>query len=390
MGLLRNFWQRRRKAEKEAGREETEVIYNRQHVNFHNQEERKRYLTDCLEQIREASKEMELLAGEYSLITGYLTDADEIDMLPAAQKQLLEEVAGQLSGLESRKKAYQNRKGGIPDEVFARMERLEEEIPEGCRKIKETEEYRKLVKKDLHRLDGEQHAYQYRREELENRVLNMRGMAVTCLISVLVCMMMLFILQFGFEMETKIGYVLTAGVAAVLIVWLYMQYTGGEKELHKVNHDLNKIIQLQNKVKIRYVNNANLLNYLYLKYGVESAAELESWWSRYQKEKEEREQFRQASTDLDDYRRELVRLLTRFRIKEPERWIHQTQAILDSREMVEIRHELIQQRQSLRNQLDYNQEIADAAKQEVKKIAAMYPVYAPEILQMVDNYEKKQ
>ena len=71
-----------------------------------------------------------------------------------------------------------------------------------------------------------------------------------------------------------------------------------------------------------------------------------------------------------------------------ERWISQTAALLDKREMVEIRHELIQRRQVLRKQMDYNQEVAESARNEVKDIAATYPKYAQEILAMVERYDR--
>ena len=74
-------------------------------------------------------------------------------------------------------------------------------------------------------------------------------------------------------------------------------------------------------------------------------------------------------------------------------WLHQTRAILDKKEMVEIRHNLIIRRQSLRRRMDYNKEvIAGKAQAEIKDLAEKYPRYAKEILNIVDQYadsEKK-
>ena len=140
---------------------------------------------------------------------------------------------------------------------------------------------------------------------------------------------------------------------------------------------INKIIQLQNKVKIRYVNNCQLMEYLYLKYNTDSAAKLEKQWKMYQDEKEERKQFAEAEAKIEYYQQQLVQQLAGYRVQMPERWISQTAALLDKREMVEIRHELIQRRQVLRKQMDYNQEVA-----------ATYPKYAQEILAMVERYDR--
>ena len=143
-------------------------------------------------------------------------------------------------------------------------------------------------------------------------------------------------------------------------------------------------------VKIRYVNNCQLMEYLYLKYNTDSAAKLEKRWKLYQDEKEERKQFAEAEAKMEYYQKQLVEQLSNYRVQMPERWISQTAALLDKREMVEIRHELIQRRQALRKQMDYNQEVAESARNEVKEVAALYPKYAQEILSMVERYRSEE
>ncbi|MFQ8982066.1 MAG: hypothetical protein ACLR6I_17255 [Waltera sp.] len=69
-------------------------------MNFDEEDQRKRYIVNCLEQIAEASKEIDLLTGEYTLVTSYLTDTDEIEALPAEQREEVNRVAGKLAGLE--------------------------------------------------------------------------------------------------------------------------------------------------------------------------------------------------------------------------------------------------------------------------------------------------
>ena len=71
-------------------------------------------------------------------------------------------------------------------------------------------------------------------------------------------------------------------------------------------------------------------------------------------------------------------------------WLKQTEALLDKREMVEIRHKLIIQRQSLRRRIDYNREVvALNAQNEIKDLVDKYPKYAKEILNIVSEYEEK-
>lgn len=220
-------------------------------------------------------------------------------------------------------------------------------------------------------------------------MVNLRGMAVICLTALGACIVMLLILQFGFSLDTAIGYYLAVAAAAIAITVLFVKYVDAEKELVKVEKATNKLIQLQNKVKIRYVNNVNLLEYLYLKYGVDSAGKLQDLWGRYQEEKEERRQYAETESQLEYYKNQLVKILSQYRVKDPDRWVLQPGAIVDSREMIEIRHGLIVRRQALRKQMDYNKKLAEAAGQEIRDVAAEYPRYAAEISDMVDRYEKE-
>lgn len=388
MGFWRKLFRRKNKAEEKEGQWD-QIVYSRDGVNFADQEQRQRYVTNCLEQMAEASRELELLSGEYNLVTSYLTDTEEIEALPEEEKEELLRVARKLNGLEQERAAYQGKKNRMPDGEYYQIRKQEGEIEEGLAKLKEGEAYNVLVKQDLQRLDGERHAYDYRRQELLGILANLRGMAVIFLTALVLCLLMLAVLQFGFEMNTYLGYFIAVVAGAAAITVLCVKYTDADRELLRVERAVNRLIQLQNKVKIRYVNNTNLLDYLYIKYNTDSAAKLERRWGKYLQEKEERKQFAEAEAKLEYYAKQLVGQLSRCRIKTPERWIHQTRALLDEREMVEIRHDLILRRQSLRKQLDYNNELAQTARGEVKDIVLNYPQYGEEITQMVGEYEKR-
>ena len=383
------WWNRFFKKKEPVQQEENweQLVYTRNGVNFDEEDQRKRYIVNCLEQITEASKEIDLLTGEYTLVTSYLTDTDEIEALPKEQRSQINSIAARLAGLEQERNRYREKKNRMRDADFYAIRKREDEIEEGIRKIREGEKYGNLIRQDLHRLDGERHAYEYRRNELENMMNNQRGMAVIFFTALVVCVIMLAILQFGFDMDVYVGLFLAVGAGAVAISYVCIKYMDAGRELQRVEKTINKIIQLQNKVKIRYVNNCQLMEYLYLKYNTDSAAKLEKRWKLYQDEKEERKQFAEAEAKMEYYQKQLVEQLSNYRVQMPERWISQTAALLDKREMVEIRHELIQRRQALRKQMDYNQEVAESARNEVKDIAATYPKYAQEILSMVERYD---
>lgn len=366
-----------------------EIVYDRDDLQINDKQQRKDYIKGCLEQIAEASTELENLKHEYNMVTSYLKDMEEIESLPEEEMLLLQSYARRIEELSDKQSDYARRERKLDEAKYRQMERMEDEVQEGCEKLLKAEEYQELIKRDLKRLDGEKQAYQYRKTELQHILEDSRSMAIICTIAVIICILVLLILQYGFSMNTGIGYVAAAALGAAAITAVFLKYNNASEELSRVENGIGRIIRLQNTVKIRYVNNTHLLDYLYMKYQVSSARELQKDYQDYQQEREERERYYSAEKDLDECQKDLIHELRRFQIQDPMIWIHQTRGLLDKKEMVEIRHSLIIRRQSLRRRMDYNKEVvAGKAQDEIKDLAKKYPRYAREIMDTVDEYEK--
>lgn len=386
MGFWSKIWKKRKY--RESGADDWEnIVYDRDTVNFEEEEERARYITNCLEQIQEAERELNLLSGEYTRVTSYLTDMEEIEALPEGERKALNEIAERFTRLEQERQRYRGKKNRMNDSDYYRLRKQEDELQEGITKLKECEEYGIKVKQDLQRLDRERHAYEFRRQELDTIMNNMRGMVMIFLTAFVLCIGMLLILQFGFEMNTRAGYLAAVAAVALAVTVVWVKYTDGDNELHRVELAVNKLILLQNKVKIRYVNNKNLMDYLYIKYSTDSAAALEKLWKQYQEEKDERREYAETEAKAEYYRRQLLSKISNYRVTSPERWLGHPEALLDKREMVEMRHELILQRQALRKQMDYNNSVGETARKEIRDVAYKYPDYADEIKEMVKRYK---
>ena len=384
MGLFSKLFRKKQRNAAQADDWES-LVYDRDDVDFRDREQRYEYIKNCLEQMEEAKKELNLLTGEYSVVTSYLTDIEEIEALPEEEREGLNGIARRLLALEQERQQYQSRKNRMADGDFYRIRKQADEVQEGIAKLKECESYGEKVKQDMKRLDRERHAYEYRRQELDTLLNNLRGMAVIFISAFGLCVVMLLALQFLLEMNTRVGYLLAVSAVAVAITWSWVKYTDGDQELRRVEKAVNRLILLQNKVKIRYVNNKNLNDYLCVKYSTKNSASLEKLWNQYQEEKEERRQYAEAEAKTEYYQKQLIDRMSNYHVASPERWIGQPAALLDKREMVEIRHDLIVRRQALRKQMDYNNDVADTAIEEIKDIADKYPSYAPEIMAMMEQ-----
>ena len=390
MGLLQRIFNWKRDYEEAYEVEEwNEIVYDRDDLQVHNRKQREEYVRGCLEQIAEASREVENLQHEYQVVTSHLKDIEEIEALPENESRLLMECAKRIDTLERQQSGYKERKNRMTDEKFYQMECMEEEVQEAYEKLEKAEEYQNLIKRDLRRLDSERQAYGFRKIELRHLMKDTRSMTIVCATAVIFCLLLLLVLQYAFSFDVKIGYLAAGGIGALAITVIFLKYNDAVRELSQVESGISRLIRLQNTVKIRYVNNTHLLDYLYMKYNVKSAQELGRDYKQYLEEKNERHNYKRAEIELDSTQQELLHILRRYQVKDPMIWLYQTQALLDKKEMIEIRHNLIIRRQSLRRRMDYNKEvIAGKAKAEVKDLVENYPKYAKEILGIVAEYDK--
>lgn len=390
MGLLQRIFNWKRDYEETYEVEEwNEIVYDRDDLQVHNRKQREEYVRGCLEQIAEASREVENLQHEYQVVTSHLKDIEEIEALPENESRLLMECAKRIDTLERQQSGYKERKNRMTDEKFYQMECMEEEVQEAYEKLEKAEEYQNLIKRDLRRLDSERQAYGFRKIELRHLMKDTRSMTIVCATAVIFCLLLLLVLQYAFSFDVKIGYLAAGGIGALAITAIFLKYNDAVRELSQVESGISRLIRLQNTVKIRYVNNTHLLDYLYMKYNVKSAQELGRDYKQYLEEKDERHNYKRAEIELDSTQQELLHILRRYQVKDPMIWLYQTQALLDKKEMIEIRHNLIIRRQSLRRRMDYNKEVvAGKAKAEVKDLVENYPKYAKEILGIVAEYDK--
>lgn len=393
MGILDNIFKNSRDDEWEQQVELenwNDIVYTRKSLDMDDPVQRREYIGSCLQQMEEAAKELDALEFEYNDVTSHLRDMEEIDALPPEQRAEINECAQKILDSQDQQEKFSKRKSKMTDEEFERMERLQSEAQAGSKKLMEAEDFQRKIRNDLKRLDGELEAYFFREEELENTMENSKKLIIAIGTALVFAIFVLLVLQFGLKLNVVYGYMVAILLAAISITVLYVQSTNAVVEMKTVKKSISRLIMLQNQVKIRYVNNTNLIDYLCLKYRVMSSGELTDLFERYSREKRERARYEDARKLLDSNQKDLIYMLRHFRVRDPEIWIHQPEALLSHNEEVEIRHNLNVRRQSLRKRMEYNKDVvAGNAKREIEDTARLYPQYAQEILDMVSRYEER-
>lgn len=350
-------------------------------------EERKKYVSSSLMQMKELSEEIDNLQNEYNVVTEYLNDCDEIDRLPKDIGITLEETVRNILNIREEKNKYFLEAPLIDDILYERMERISDDMPEAYDKIVEAEEYRVKIKNDLKRMEGEKQSYNYRRAELNSFIANVKGILVIATVASFLCMVLLLVLQLTMGMDVKIGFLLTVTILIAVYCFVFLKGYDLKKESKRVDKTMIKIIGLQNTIKIRLVNNTNLLDYLYLKYDIYSSSELKEKYDLYLREKDRREKYEKASVDLPAAKRELLMRLKKLPLKDPMLWVHSPEAIINKNERIEMRHSLIERRQKIRAQIDENSREAQKIKDRLKDMIQRYPKYSVELMDMMDDFE---
>ena len=368
---------------------EEESEYKQVHYDLRSSKDRIDYVVDCLDKMAEVSEQIEKLTLEYTDVTSHLTDIDEIERLPELEIIKLRECAGKIVNLNEEKKGDGKKKVQLTKKQYNLMQLIEDEMPKPYEKLKEAEEYQVKIKSDLRKLECEKAAYEYRELESESAMENERGMAVVCVVAAIICSLLLFILQVTLELNVIVGYVIMTIAFALTMTILAIKFSENRKEKRKSIATYNKLVLLHNKVKIRYVNNTKLLDYLYAKYECTSAKSIQTMWTRYQDEIAQNQKNAKIDEELKHLNAKLVGILENCRVDDIRIWILQSKALIDPREMVEIRHYYNNQRQKLRKQIKYNNDIVNEMQNEIKDVVKNFPESAEKILEIVSNYEDR-
>ncbi|MCI9426467.1 MAG: hypothetical protein HFI81_01730 [Eubacterium sp.] len=388
MGFFNRFRKRKREAEeiRDAALQEpnAENIPER----FMDSKQAQSYIMQCCEQIIEAGKELEEEKSEYRIVTDYLKDIQMIEELPPEDFAEVRSAAENVQNLNRMRDDYHNSEKRISDVQFVQMQQEEDVIPDAINRLKSNEAYQNTVKRDMNYLEGEKNEWYYNMLELGRQQKILRKLSVAVLGLFTVGMAILFLLQTAFSFDATYAYMGLILLAAIGSFGVFLKMTANQTEIRQSEANMNRAIILLNKVKFRYVNVTNAVDYAREKFHVKNAYEFNYIWEQYLNELKEREKFQQANEDLDYYNTKLVRLLKRYRLYDANVWVNQSSALVDKKEMVEVKHNLIVRRQKLRSRIEYNADSIRSKRAEVDRLLKKEKVDTQEIRQIIDSIDR--
>ena len=349
---------------------------------------RKKAIILYCDRIVEATREIEEAKVEYGAVTAYLMDMQKIDMIPRKEREDLESAAREIVTLARERDSFFNTEEiKLPVQVRQTMFKYEKVMVSEIKKMYENEAYQKAIKNDLKYLEGEKGYLKYQRQEIIAKQKYLRNIAVTTIVLVVALFVLIYALSKVFRADMRFPFILTITMAAVSGAYIYFEANKNRMNMVLTEKKINKAIGLLNKVKIKYVNNTNYLEYTYEKYGVNSATELEHIWQRYEQMRQREKQIRSNADKMSANHEKLIAELKKYEIEDPDIWIHQPIAILDKKEMVEIRRRLNVRRQKLRDRIDYNNQVKSETVAKVQVLLEQKPECRGEVMELRRNYQ---
>ena len=299
----------------------------------------------------------------------------------------LHEVAGNVAKLNKARDQYLNTAQKISDAQFVQMQQEEDEIPDAIRRLEANEAYEAAIRRDMNYLEGEKQAWVYCMEEVKEEMHHLRIFSYVLFGVFIVLMALILVLQGVKNVDTKLMFTLLVSAAAIGGFFLYFRQQRDIDQLKRCEANINGAIILLNKIKFKYVNTKNAVDYACEKYHVHNSKELTYIWEQYQDAVREKEKYLQTNEELDYYNSRLVRRLKDYQLYDAKVWTGNPEAIYNDKEMVEVQHNLIARRQKLRERIEYNTKNILNMRKEVEEIAASQKQMVPELKEIIDSID---
>ncbi|MDE6627635.1 MAG: hypothetical protein K2K56_14905 [Lachnospiraceae bacterium] len=338
------------------------------------------------DQIVDATYQMEDLRVEYEMVTSYFNDIQTIEGLSQEVRAEIMGIAKKIAMLETETSAFFHSDDRISDENFRMMQGMEGEISEVFGRLKDLEDMDMKIKRDMKHLEAEKSSQEYLQGDIEEQQAKLRMfMTIFGTISLLLVITLAVVAALtdtNLLIPILLILLLVVGMAALSVVTFHnLSYSFKLSEMKE-----NRAINLMNKVKIKYINNTSTLEYLYDKYGIKSLRELEYLHDQYLIMIDEVRKYQKVSGDLREFSEALSKLLFSCGVKDPDIWIKQSLALIDNREMVEVKHSLNVRRQKLREQIAYNEKLRLNGLRDIREMLKTNPELRDQVKRELETY----
>ena len=324
-------------------------------------------IVDRCEQLAAISQTLAEDKREYEIVTSQLNDIlfyEEMD--EKAQKEIID-IATNLNTMEQQVMEYRTKEQKISQAQFRQMQELEDEIPGAIRRMQENEKYLETIKRDMHYLEAEKTEWMYLKQDAKEQTRLLGRISVILLVVLASAAVLLFLVKQLLKVDITVLLVLLGFLVLLICAYILLKHQENQKLIKKAGGYINRAITLENHVKIRYVTTKNAIDYTMEKYHVSNSREFEYIWDCYHEAVVEHTRYQQNRDDMEYYREKLLRYLRKYHFYDPNLWLTYTAGIVNPKEMVEIKHDLLERRKRLREQIAYSTTSLETLRGEVER-----------------------
>lgn len=365
-------------AELELSKEE-EIKISPEKIDLNDRDSRIAYISYLQEQINTAKRECEDVKFEYGQVTSYLKDIQLIDQALPEDKELLVDISEGIHELTLERDRLQGQKYQITDEQKNTMEELADAVVKDSRVLRKEEEFLAKVKKDLGQLHVEKKSLLRDRKEIISKQKMLKMLSKSMAAIMISLMILLGVIWRLYKADITVPFIGMIIFALLISVYIMYEVNKNRKDMIVIEKKCERAVLLINKVKIKYVNSIKLIDYLCSKYNVRNGMELDFIYEQYKKMKRELAKQHESTKLLADYHKILIRELDKIGVKDKEIWFFQSNALFDSREMVEVRHRLNTRRQKLRERIEYNSDLMEKCINELELLQSKKTQYKEDV-----------
>ena len=346
-------------------------------------------IVDNCEQMIETAKDLEDKKSEYKVVTAYLNDIQLLEDLSEEEAADIKEAAENVVSLGNSRAELLKTEKKLTDVQYLQMEQNEADSPEAIKRRQASGDCQAAVERDMRYLETEKTKWMYNSEGIREEQESLRKLSIGIFSAFVVIFAILLVLQSIFEVNTQLIWMLVIFAAAVGGFFVYKRGKDDEEELKRSELNRNHTIVLLNKMKIKYVNAKNAVDYACEKYHVNNSYELNKVWEEYKEASKEQEKFLRMNEERDFYNAKLIKALRQYRLYDVRVWLDQAQALVDKREMVEVKHELVERRQNLRNTIEEEtRSLKEKRKKTERLLAEENPDNRTEIMEILQSIDK--
>ena len=300
---------------------------------------------------REDLTELSKLSKEYEELTRIITDLQKLERIPKAAKKEIMEIGGQLKVAFDERKQFQEKSSRMSDKQQKYIVQNENTIKEDLKKIRELEQRQLTLKVDMNYLEGERGELEYNKQRVLSSAKLVRKFSLVSVIIIAIALVSLtIIISKGGDIIIPSSILLLFSSAAVVIIFGNRRKT--ELELRTISLKQNKAIQIQDKVKIKYLNTTSFLEYLYAKYHVMSYEDLIYQYQQYNNHHIEVRNYRNTSENIRNLEEKLDSKLRIFGVEQSSLLKNNMDALVASKALNELIDDYMEIRNKLKQQIE--------------------------------------